>query len=334
MSTANIRVDAATFERSELPSLDRIMQGYVQPSLLPGYMRIIATDVCNQECIFCHNEGDTLRENDKIAKDTDNDPRSNNARIDEKIMWKAITASLSLGKNKFTFTGGEPTLNPDLSRFILTLREMEPEAIIGLVTNGSRLDTLDTEVFDHGLSHLTVSLPSCDTETLKSIVGNNQNYCRTMKGLNRARDYGMSDIRINMVITKHNFGEIERMADFAKEKGYLLKLLDVLPDTRYIVPYTIPNGEIKARVKAILSIRPELSEYLTVKPKPFHLKCKSCSYVPFCGEGEYLRLTINGELHPCIYKIDLSLKLDHDDSPETAMRKVALGYRRVNRGDL
>lgn len=56
--------------------------------------------------------------------------------------------------------------------------------------------------------------------------------------------------------------------------------------------------------------------------------------VGMCGEGDYLRMSARGTLDPCLHRDDLKITVASDDSVDLMMKKLALGFRRIEYDDL
>jgi pyruvate formate lyase activating enzyme len=107
-----------------------IIGGFQKFSLLeyPGQIcAVIFTQGCNFRCPYCHNPGLV-------------DP----ARFSETISEESIYHFLELRQGKLdavTISGGEPTIQPDLIRFLLRIKSLGYK--IKLDTNGSLPDVLE-----------------------------------------------------------------------------------------------------------------------------------------------------------------------------------------------
>ena len=71
------------------------------------------------------------------------------------------------------------------------------------------------------------------------------------------------------------------------------------------------------------------NDAIKLKPKIYHSKCNKCNFANICGEGEYLRVSVDSKLVPCMYRPDLMQPISLNDDEDTLTRKVALGFRRI-----
>lgn len=287
-------------------SLNEILEEKSDASHLKGYLRISLYEGCNQSCFFCHNEGASTQKE----------------LIDTSKMWKAVRASIGLGKHKFKFTGGEPTLHPKLVEYVTRIKQMDKQSEVGIVTNGTLLHEIGCDLVEAGADKITISLHSLEHSNFKKITAFDA-LDKVMLGLDTMDKTGFNNIVINMAVTKINLHEVENMNDFANQRGYKLRLLDILPSKSSVDEVKVESYELK-----------KMFPHLKIKPKKFYNKCKRCDNASKCGEGEYLRLSAKGVLNPCLYKDDLAIPLNSNDNYNTILKKVALGFRRIEKDNL
>ncbi len=297
----------------KLPEMNNILRGLDSSRNLPGQLRVQLVDFCNEKCYFCHNEG-----------------RQDQHRvINENLMWKIIDASIMLSKFRVGFTGGEPTLNPMFSEYVLKLREKSAGVELTVTTNGSTLENLSSAVLERGINKLNISIHSLQRDKYKKITEKDL-LDKVSRGLKRVAEFKNIDVFINMLVGSNNIKEIEDFVRYFSHFGYKINILDILGEDELKAPY----GDIK---KALEQVKKRLcvdEKIIELKPKIFHSKCEDCSFVPVCGEGEYLRVSVDSVLMPCMYRQDLFQSVHLDDDIDTTIRKVALGYRRVRYDDI
>ncbi|NOZ80121.1 MAG: radical SAM protein [DPANN group archaeon] len=296
-------------QEETIPALrmEEILEGYLSFESLPGYLRVQLLEWCNESCFFCHNEGyDASRV--KV--------------LDEEVMWKAISASLEIGKNKIKFTGGEPGSHPLLAEYVREIKRKSAESIVGIVTNGTYLAHNAEDLVMAGLDGVNISLHSLDREVYKKITHLDA-LDDVFAGLATLKSLGFRNIVINTVVNQLNLEEIPRIIAFADKEGYELHLMDWMSTEKGVEKTSVPYEHIV-----------DLFSDNLVKPKRYHEKCEGCDYRVNCGEGEYLRLSARGTLDPCMYRDDLKIPVSLSDTPALVRKKVALGYRRIHRDTL
>jgi GTP 3',8-cyclase len=279
-----------------------IMEGVDSSS---GYLRISVVENCNEQCFFCHNEGNNGRE--KV--------------VDEEVMKKAVRASIDLGRTKFKFTGGEPTLHPSLVDYVAWIRNESADADIGIVTNAIAVSSMAYDLRDAGLDSAVVSLHSLD-QMMYGKITQMYELNAALEGVAALDDAGVA-LTLNMVVSSLNVHEVPVLQAFAAAHAYKFRMLDILPTRPQLEKILVTPGELATRFPNV-----------DLKPKLFHQKCYGCEAKPRCGEGEYLRLSVEGVLIPCLYREDLYLKLEKNDSLPDVKKKIALGFRRIKRDDI
>src|SRR5947209_11212760 len=122
------------------------------------YLRVSVTDRCDFRCVYC------------MAEDMTFLPKADLLTLEE--LDRLCSAFVSKGVRKLRLTGGEPlvrrgimTLVRSLSRHLAngTLDELT------LTTNGSQLTKFASDLADHGVKRINVSLDTLDPDKFRAI---------------------------------------------------------------------------------------------------------------------------------------------------------------------
>jgi hypothetical protein len=145
---------------------------------------------CNQRCPFCNTNlsaPDLARRSDRIE-----------ARLE------ALAQS---GADEVCFTGGEPTLCPDLAAHVATAASLGLR--VALQTNGVRLEEPDLarSLKKAGLSRVLVSLHSHRKEVSAQLTGASEDLKKTLAGIKLAHDAGIT-VTTNTVICEPNVSDL------------------------------------------------------------------------------------------------------------------------------
>ncbi len=167
----------------------------------PYRMDLAITYRCNNSCEHCYNE--------------------RNRKVQELStgQWKNVLDRLwSLGIPHVVFTGGEPTLRPDLPELIAHAEGNGQ--ITGINTNGRRLKdpTYLKELVDAGLDHVQITLESHDPDIHDRMVRFPGAWEETTAGLRNAlttRLYVMT----NTTMLSYNAPTLEQTLDFLADTG-------------------------------------------------------------------------------------------------------------------
>ena len=156
---------------------------------------------CNNACEHCYNESGRAGTR-SLTRDE----------------WRQVLGRLhSVGIPHIIFTGGEPTLHPDLSELVACAQKLG--MVTGINSNGRRFADREFArgVSRAGLNHLQVTLQSH-----RSVVHNTMSgavsFEETVEGIRNALDAGLHTIT-NTTLTQMNADEVEETVDFLYELG-------------------------------------------------------------------------------------------------------------------
>ena len=152
---------------------------------------------CNQKCVFCYAAGQAMGKSRELNTQD----------------WKRVIDRLEDARVPMvTFTGGEPTLRPDIAELVGYAKRM----ITRLNTNGVKLTAdLVTQLKQAGLDSLQVTLYSHDPDIHNALVGSDH-HADTVQGIRNAVAAGL-DISINTPLCKKN-------ADYDKTLAFIHSL--------------------------------------------------------------------------------------------------------------
>ncbi|HHX42219.1 MAG TPA: radical SAM protein, partial [Armatimonadetes bacterium] len=162
--------------RCAFPSLERI-PAFSAPVSAPYKVDLALTYRCNNACAHCYNE-----------------PGRKAMPSLTTTEWRdALDRLARLGVLHVIFTGGEPTLFPDLIELIRHADHLGP--IVGMNTNGRRLAEPGyvRALARAGLSHVQVTLASCRAEEHNAITGTDS-FEETVAGIRRALESDLHTI--------------------------------------------------------------------------------------------------------------------------------------------
>ncbi|RLE87260.1 MAG: GTP 3',8-cyclase MoaA [Thermoprotei archaeon] len=288
------------------------------------HVRVTVTHRCNYSCVYCHGEGEYITYNNELSV------------YDYKLIARAI-AELSIKFIKIT--GGEPLIRDDISDILRVFHEECSSSELSMVTNGYfLLDKLEDIV--NYVDRINVSLPSLNRDTYAKITGKN-GLDRVLKGLEKILDHGIK-VKINTVVTRLNYSEIDKLVDYAHSLGVDLSLIELIPLGRGKAVYKVLHeslDEIEATVKSRSTSyykRPLHNRTVYILPRGTKIEIvKSYGNPMFCRGCTRIRITADGRIKPCLMREDnlvdlrdiLSHKIPQDD-------KVALLIERFKKANL
>jgi cyclic pyranopterin phosphate synthase len=260
------------------------------------YLRVSVTDRCDMRCTYC------------LPKHfTDYEDPADWLTFDE--LTQIIRVFSSLGVRRVRLTGGEPLLRRNLPELVGKIAALPGINDISLSTNGARLDKQAEALAKAGVKRVNISLDSLDQGCIEKITGRDS-LESVLQGISAAVRAGLSPIKINMVVMNGiNDHEIDRMAEFALNGGYILRLIELMPmgDTARGQAGLDLSTEVRQRLVSRYGLIPSASE-LGGGPAVYWETADGTGTVGFitpmsqhfCATCNRVRLTVDGTLLLCL----------------------------------
>lgn len=261
-------------------------------------LRISVTDRCNFACLFCMPDKRTVKWI----------PRNNFLNFDE--IARVVRVLASLGIEKIRITGGEPLLRPNLESLVRTLTGIDGIREVDMTTNGWHLAEKAESLKRAGLKGATVSLHSLRRDRFRQISGIDA-LPRVLKGIDAARDSGLSPVKINTVAMKgYNDDEVIELIEFARERNISIRFIEFMPldGLGHWSPDKLLAGkEIADLVRRHYVLHPlgrEKGDTATLwgfDDGRGELGVITPMSEPFCDDCDRIRLTSDGKLLSCLF---------------------------------
>lgn len=185
------------------------------------YLAIALTTRCNYECFYCKKGGESMCCNEE--------------EIPIESLKRILKVAYSLGISNFRITGGEPTMVSYLEELLkFILEKLGSDTKIRLNTNGYNLYNF-TEIIEQYKERIYVII-SVDTLS-KNLGGFYYPKYLSEKIQKLTKDFVSKGIKIryNVVVTRANASEIEKLIIMATENlGVDIKLLDLNKYEQYL----------------------------------------------------------------------------------------------------
>lgn len=261
-------------------------------------LRISITQRCNNQCAYCHREGEVQRANllaEKMA-------------LQEIVRIAKIAVSLGIARIKLT--GGEPLMRKDIREIISGIAALAGLKDLSLTTNGLLLADMAKELHDCGLNRINISLPSLNPETYRKLTGGKIE--DALAGVKAAVETGFCPVKLNMVILKDvNVNDVPEMINYASKTGVVLQLIELDPinvsDTYYSTHHrSLDEQEEMLRQKAVTIEKRRFMHNRLI----YHLPDVTVEVVhpiensDFCMHCTRMRVTSDGKLKPCLMRND------------------------------
>lgn len=161
---------------------------------------LILTDRCNFKCSYCRgmtseNKGDISFEN----------------AIEIVDKWT------SHGLKNIRFSGGEPTIWPNLIELVKHTKSKQSIQHIALSTNGSANSSIYLDLLNAGVNDFSISLDACCAMTADKMAGTNskfQKICENIKLLSE-----LTYVTVGVVLDERNNSELNNIIEYATSLG-------------------------------------------------------------------------------------------------------------------
>jgi cyclic pyranopterin phosphate synthase len=275
-------------------------------------LRISITSRCNLNCVYCHREGESRDIKTEMTADA---------------ITNIVEASKTFGIRKVKFSGGEPLMRGDFENIIRSLPGLKD---ISATTNGIYLAPRAQGLADSGLSRINISLPSLSPEKYRNVTGGDVTH--VLAGIDAAVDC-LAPVKLNMVLLKGiNDNEIEKMMDFIRRyDGKVILQLIELMDFRKAANYRVDINETE---KFLESKASDIRERAMHRRKKYLVDGIEVELVRpidnshFCANCTRLRVTSDGRLKPCLFRIDNLVDVNNKAPEEIVeLMKLAMDKR-------
>jgi len=250
-------------------------------------LRISLTPQCNLSCFYCHREGEDAPGSPLTA-----------AEIAE-----VLRVAAGFGIRSVKFTGGEPTLRPDLAEII---RSVPAGMESSMTTNGTLLAGIAADLKEAGLRRVNVSIDSLNPETYRKIAGTDR-LSDVLEGIDAALVHGLTPVKLNMVVLKGiNDHEIDDFLAYVRgNRDLVLQLIELMHFDDYD-----HHGDLNGLETSLASRSKQIVTRRMHHRKKYCLDGAEVEVVrplhntEFCAYCNRLRLTSDGKLKPCLLRTD------------------------------
>jgi radical SAM protein with 4Fe4S-binding SPASM domain len=298
----------------------------VRHPFVPGAPFQIVWDItkaCNLRCIHCYESAGGKKAPDELSTED---------------VLKGIDKLADAGCVILAFSGGEPTVHPDILKFIK--RAHQKGIYVAVATNALAFASRETvkEYKRAGLEFAQISLDAAHAEVHDKFRGVPGAFEKTVKGIKNCVDEGLF-VEVAMTITKVNYKEMSATAELADKlgarwfmlynfvpvgRGVEIIDLDLTPDEREQV-LTLCWEKMKTMRIDLLSTAPQFAKVaqdIEERNMKLHKESSSRDVVPThfynpklsgqlkrladfiggCGAGRfYMSIEPNGDLYPCVF---------------------------------
>ncbi len=175
-------------------------------------LRISLTGECNEDCLYCHNEG--------ISK-------SSKHSLEIENIISTIYSLKEFGLKKVKLTGGETFLYKKIKQLIYAIKQIG-DIDIYITTNGTLINKRIDEISPSLVKKISISLDTLDEEKYRLLTGKNY-YSKVIKGLEALREKNFN-IEIDSVLLKSintNKKDMLKIIDFCSSNNFNLQFIEL-----------------------------------------------------------------------------------------------------------
>lgn len=255
----------------------------------PIAIEIHPTAMCNHRCIHCSYK----------------ERNESRATISNDIMDKLIASIVHMGIQAVYFSGGgEPTLYPDLVKYINKLNENDIE--VSIITNGSCFEQMGLISIANKLNYIAVSVPAVDMKTFKEITGtsNLNNVLELPEKVKCVHRENSPVLGARIILTNKNYKNVGEFIRVMRENSYDYALFKVVRD--YEDNGQGLNNEEEKYLKEEILQYDDLDENFTNLKSIFEYR-KFPIFKNKCWVNQYgmiANVSTDGKVYPNIVEID------------------------------
>lgn len=253
-------------------------------------IRISITQRCNQNCHYCHGEG-------QLGDVSEMTPQE---------IEKIISVAARLGMKSVKYTGGEPLVRDDLVDIIRMSRDHMSD--ISLTTNGTLLCGVVGELCSAGLDRVNISLDTIQRARYRDITGRDQ-LSMALSGIRSAVEVGLSPVKVNVVVLEDSsVDDVMNTMEQIWGMGAKPQLIEPIfsADTtsgkiswieKVLARKSVGETERKMHKRKIYTLFVQGEEKEVEVVRPMHNS-------RFCANCTRIRVTSNGFIKPCLMHND------------------------------
>ena len=310
-----------TFSWDEPDSLVKIKE--YKKSRSPTWCLLEITEFCNFKCKWCYA----------------NSPQKSKNHMPKEKALQAIDILKNSGISQITFTGGEPTLHPDLIELI---GYASSQGIIPhLNTNSYLLDEdFVKKLAKAGLTQVQVNLSTLSKELHDGIHGMPGSFEQNLKSIKYCIENGI-EVAVQTVMTSANESEILDIMEFARDAGaQRYRVWDMTPSGTALENKELLPGLYSKKLKEIMEKAESFGVKNVISYEPtVWLQSNSIAVenIP-CPQklGMVVNCLVNGEVCYCCTVRDRILYnlFEHSSISEIHKKKIAEETAKIGKSKL
>ncbi len=276
-------------------------------------LRLSLSGACNYNCIFCHNEGRNSFSNDLMSKDD---------------ALALCQGAYDAGIRSFTFTGGEPLMNPDCLNIISEVRKDFPDVIIKLTTNAVLIKIADVDFLEKNIDRIRINFQATDGDYFKEIVGVDK--LEHLKKLISEFKNTNIHICLNYVYTKVSKKNLPSVVDYATKNSLEMKVLELIKNDNnkhYYEPIESAKNYLeKISIRTVKDYQDDDLYFLKKNGPKIRLCYAHCNTLNgnSCRTLGELRTSPSLDVYPCMHHMTPKINVSKNMSTKNICNAVLL----------
>jgi cyclic pyranopterin phosphate synthase len=180
------------------------------------YVRIAVIEQCNLRCTYCMpEEGVKFKEKDMVL------------RTDEILRLVEVLARM--GVRKVRYTGGEPTVRPDIVDIVARTARTPGVKAVHMTTNGILFPKYAKPLREAGLFGVNISLDSLQAEKFETIT-RRSGVEKVLESIDLAVELGFPRVKVNVVLMRgFNEDELIDFCELTKDRPITVRFIEFMP---------------------------------------------------------------------------------------------------------
>lgn len=180
------------------------------------YVRIAVIEQCNLRCTYCMpEEGVKFKEKDMVL------------RTDE--ILRVVETLARMGVRKVRYTGGEPTVRPDIVDIVARTARVPGVKAVHMTTNGLLFPKYAKALREAGLFGVNISLDSLQADKFETIT-RRTGLEKVLESIDLAVELGFPRVKINVVLMRgFNEDELLDFCELTKDRPITVRFIEFMP---------------------------------------------------------------------------------------------------------
>lgn len=210
------------------------------------------------------------------------------------------------------FTGGEPLINHNITKYIKELKEFREGLDIGVFTCGivnsfGKLRSISSQEARYykliGLSNCYISIYDLDSKVHSEITNMNESLKYTLQTIENFKNEGIN-VKIHLVLNRYNIDKIDEIIQKLAVLGVTeVRILRLVKSGSAIDNWDSIGVSYEYQNKVINNIIKNKDRYninITISGFPKEVPCRPFSEAYMCQGGtNVLYVELNGDVYPC-----------------------------------